>query len=56
LIFANWNKAAYAEMAALIRKGLITEDGYKKFPPKAARGGVGQRGAFQKFEGGWQLA
>lgn len=55
LAFKTWKTEDYKKIAALIRKGVVSEGDYRRFPPEPDEDGLGWRGHFTQKNGAWVL-
>lgn len=53
--FQIWKAEDYKKLSALIKKGVVSESDYKRFPPKPDDEGMGWRGHFVQSQGAWVL-
>lgn len=54
-VFSQWKKTDYEKLGELIKKGVVSEGDFKRFPPHPASDGIGRRGHFEMKNGSWVL-
>lgn len=56
ILFKRWKEADYKRVSQLLKKGVVSEGEYKRFPPDPDDEGLGYRGHFEIKNGFWVLS